>query len=60
MGYWASEKDSDKTLFDNIGDGVPQSISDDCKIELSRRGYSDDVISEAELYGRRPARYYDE
>ena len=60
MGYWANEKDSDRTLFGNIGDGIPQSISDDCKRELSRRGYSDDTIREAEWYGKHPARYYDE
>lgn len=27
MGYWNCEKDSDKTLFNNLGDHVPQSIA---------------------------------
>ena len=48
MGYWNCEKDSDKTLFNNLGDHVPQSIANECKMELQRRGYSEDKIREEE------------
>ena len=48
MGYWGCEKDSDETLFNNLGDHVPQSIANECKMELRRRGYSEDKIREEE------------
>ena len=48
MSFWSYEKDTDETLFDNLGDYVPQSISNECKRELRKRGYSEDKIKEEE------------
>lgn len=45
---WDFEKDSDKTCFDHRGDYIPESIANEAKKELRRRGYSEEKIHEEE------------
>ncbi|MEQ2717788.1 hypothetical protein [Fusicatenibacter saccharivorans] len=45
---WDFEKDSDKTCFDLRGDYIPESIANEAKKELRRRGYSEEKIHEEE------------
>lgn len=48
MGFWEFEKESDKTCFEHLGDGVPDSIKNEAKVELMHRGYSSEKIREEE------------
>ena len=45
---WDFEKYSDKTCFDHLGDYIPESIANEAKRELRRRGYSEEKIREEE------------
>lgn len=48
FNMWDFEKDSDKTCFDHLGDYIPESIANEAKRELRRRGYSEEKIREEE------------
>lgn len=50
---WDFEKDSDKTCFDHLGDYIPESIANEAKRELRRRGYvkhCKESVEEAVVY----------
>lgn len=48
MGYWDFKNDTDKTCFEHLGDYIPQSIQEEAKEELRRRGYSEETIRREE------------
>lgn len=52
MGYWEFENDTDQECFNHLGRSVPNSIRQEAREELQRRGYSEDRI-EDEDYSRR-------
>lgn len=52
MGYWGFENDTDQECFNHLGRNVPDSIRQEAREELQRRGYSEDRI-EDEDYSRR-------
>lgn len=45
---WFDQKDSTKTILNHLGDKVPQSIADDAKKELEKRGWTKEQIRKAE------------
>lgn len=48
MSIWRFEYDPDKVCFDHLGKHVPDSIKEEAKTELKRRGYNDKTIQEEE------------
>ena len=46
MGFWFDKKDSDKDVFENsVGKYTPDSIKQEARQELRKRGYSDRQIN---------------
>lgn len=45
---WFDKKDDVRTILEHLGDKIPQSISDDAKRELEKRGWSEEQIRDAE------------
>ena len=45
---WFDKKDDERRLLNHLGDKVPQSISEEAKRELAKRGWSEDRIREEE------------
>lgn len=48
MGFWEFDKEDTKVCLDHLGDKVPDSIREEAKQELRRRGWSEDDIREEE------------